>query len=223
MLGGDEKQDDATEAAPSSFSEFGSTKSPAHWLAPRKWRLLPHFLEIRGLKMRQHIDSFNTFIDYELKQIVHSPSACEILSEHDPKFYIRYTDCWVGEPSVEEDSYATSPATPFQCRLRDVTYSAPIYVNVRYTRGRQIVVKRNVMVGRMLIMLRSSKCLLHGKTEQQMAALIKRMSLRSRWVLYHQGSRKSYTHSRTTLQESNHFGTQCPKRCRVGQHHVQHS
>ena len=29
VLGGDEKQDDATEAAPSSFSEFGSTKSPA--------------------------------------------------------------------------------------------------------------------------------------------------------------------------------------------------
>ena len=38
-------------------------------------------------------------------------------------------------------------ATPFQCRLRDCTYSAPIYVNVRYTRGRQIVVKKKVMVG----------------------------------------------------------------------------
>jgi DNA-directed RNA polymerase III subunit RPC2 len=42
-------------------------------------------------------------------------------------------------------------------------------VNVRYTRGRQIVVKKKVMIGRMPIMLRSSKCMLHNKTERQVA------------------------------------------------------
>ena len=88
-----------------------------------------------------------------------------------PNFILRYTDCWVGEPNVEEDSYSTSQATPFQCRLRDCTYSAPIYVNVRYTRGRQIVVKKKVIVGRLPIMLQSNKCLLHDKTERQLAAL----------------------------------------------------
>ena len=172
------EHDDVFQAAamtqtPLSSQEFGSTKSPAD--APvgslkEKWRLLPHFLEIRGL-MRQHVDSFNIFIERELQKIVQSPSACEIRSEHDAKFYLRYTDCWVGEPSIEEDSYSSSQATPFQCRLRDCTYSAPIYVNVRYTRGRQIVVKKKVLVGRMPIMLRSNKCLLHNKTERQMAAL----------------------------------------------------
>lgn len=50
----------------------------------------------------------------------------------------------VGEPSVQEDSYSSTQATPFQCRLRDCTYSAPIYVNVRYTRGRNIIVKKKV-------------------------------------------------------------------------------
>lgn len=154
-------------------NEYGSTKTPDD--APvgslkDKWRLLPHFLRLRGL-MKQHIDSFDHFITTEMKQIVQSPSACEIRSEHDPKFYLRYTDCWVGEPSVDEDSYQSTQATPFQCRLRDCTYYAPIYVNVRYTRGRQIVVKKKVMVGRMPIMLRSSKCLLHGKTERELAAM----------------------------------------------------
>lgn len=100
-----------------------------------------------------------------------SPSACEIRSDYDPKFYLRYTDCWVGEPSIDEDSYATTQATPFQCRLRDCTYSAPIYVNVRYTRGRQIVVKKKVMIGRMPIMLRSSKCLLRDKSERELAQM----------------------------------------------------
>lgn len=105
--------------------DFGSTKTPDD--APigslrDKWRLLPHFLKLRSL-MRQHIDSFDHFVNVDLKQIVQSPSACEIRSEHDPNFYLRYTDCWVGEPSVEEDSYATTQATPFQCRIRDCTYS----------------------------------------------------------------------------------------------------
>jgi DNA-directed RNA polymerase III subunit RPC2 len=153
--------------------DFGFSKTPDD--APvgalkDKWRLLPHFLKLRSL-MRQHIDSFDHFINVELKQIVQSESAREIRSEHDPNFYLRYTDCWVGEPSVEEDSYAVTQATPFQCRLRDCTYSAPIYVNVRYTRGRQIVVKRKVMIGRMPIMLRSEKCMLHNKTERQLAAM----------------------------------------------------
>ncbi len=128
--------------------EYGSFRTPLD--APigslkDKWRVLPHFLQVRSL-MRQHIDSFDYFVNTEMKEIVQSPSACEIRSEHDPKFYLRYTDCWVGEPNVEEDSYSTTQATPFQCRLRDCTYSAPIYVNIRYTRGRQIVVKKKVRV-----------------------------------------------------------------------------
>ena len=76
--------------------EYGHEKSPLD--APvkslkDKWRLLPHFLALRSL-MRQHIDSFDHFVSVEMKQIVQSPSACEIRSDHDPKFYLRYTDCW---------------------------------------------------------------------------------------------------------------------------------
>eukprot|EP00590_Aulacoseira_subarctica_P012306 CAMPEP_0172419888 /NCGR_PEP_ID=MMETSP1064-20121228/6276_1 /TAXON_ID=202472 /ORGANISM="Aulacoseira subarctica , Strain CCAP 1002/5" /LENGTH=1336 /DNA_ID=CAMNT_0013159575 /DNA_START=27 /DNA_END=4037 /DNA_ORIENTATION=+ len=154
-------------------NEYGSIRTPLD--APigslkEKWRLLPYFLQLRSL-MRQHIDSFDYFVNFDMKKVVQSPSAREIRSDHDPKFYLQYTDCWVGEPEVEEDSYAFTHATPFQCRLRDCTYSAPIYVNVRYTRGRQIVVKKKVMVGRMPIMLRSSKCMLYNKTERQVAGM----------------------------------------------------
>lgn len=186
LPGHDTKKDEEDELmpdAPASGSvpkpisqthhDYGSTKTPDD--APigslkDKWRLLPHFLRLRSL-LRQHIDSFDHFVNVEMKQIVQSPSACEIRSDHDPKFYLRYTDCWVGEPSVQEDAYNLQSITPFQCRLRDISYSAPLYVNVRYTRGRQIVVKRKVLIGRMPIMLRSSKCVLHNKTEAELQAM----------------------------------------------------
>lgn len=135
-----------------------------------KWKLLPHFLRMRGL-MRQHIDSFNHFVNVDIKQIVAAKSNFEIRSDADPNFFLRYTDIYVGEPNLEEEAFVTTNATPFQCRLRDCTYSAPLYVNVKYTRQRQIVTKNGVQIGRIPIMLRSDKCILHGKSPSELAEL----------------------------------------------------
>lgn len=71
-----------------------------------KWKLLPHFLRMRGL-MKQHIDSFNHFINVDIKQIIAAKSNCEVRSENDPKFFLRYTNIYVGEPMLEEDSYTS--------------------------------------------------------------------------------------------------------------------
>lgn len=42
-----------------------------------KWRLLPHFLAMRGL-MKQHIDSFNYFVETDIKNIVNASSNREV-------------------------------------------------------------------------------------------------------------------------------------------------
>jgi DNA-directed RNA polymerase III subunit RPC2 len=72
-----------------------------------KWKLLPHFLRMRGL-MRQHIDSFDNFINVEIKKIVAAKSNCEVRSEADPKFFLRYTDIYIGTPNIEEEAFVTS-------------------------------------------------------------------------------------------------------------------
>jgi DNA-directed RNA polymerase III subunit RPC2 len=59
--------------------------------------------------------------------------------------------------------------TPQGCRLRDMTYSAPITVDLEYTTSNyQILRKSNVSIGRMPIMLRSDRCTVcsahHGPT-----------------------------------------------------------
>ena len=51
------------------------------------------------------------------------------------------------------------PPLPSQvCRLRDMTYAAPITVDCEYMRGRDKVAKSSVFVGRMPLMLRSDRC-----------------------------------------------------------------
>ncbi|PVD29148.1 hypothetical protein C0Q70_11745 [Pomacea canaliculata] len=133
-----------------------------------KWKLLPAFLKVKGL-VKQHIDSFNYFINVELKKIMKAND--KVTSDADPNFYLKYLNIYVGMPDVEEGFNITKPITPHECRLRDMTYSAPITVDVEYTRGSQRIIRNNLPIGRMPIMLRSSNCVLTGKSPAEMAKL----------------------------------------------------
>ncbi|CDK28536.1 unnamed protein product [Kuraishia capsulata CBS 1993] len=139
--------------------------------AEDKWNLLPAFLKVKGL-VKQHLDSFNYFVDKDLKKIIQANQL--VLSDVDPEFYLKYLDIRVGHKSSSlkrgiERKEVLMP--PHECRLRDLTYSAPIYVDVEYTRGRKIIMHRDLEIGRMPIMLRSNKCILDGRTEGEMAIL----------------------------------------------------
>ena len=169
---GDDRHDRAAVAALGLADEHGgidmaTLRSPLGM--QDKYELLPAFLKIRGL-VRQHIESFDYFIDHELKKIVRAKANVKVTCDSDPSFYLRYTNIYVGEPSVIEDC-VTHPITPHNCRLRDMTYSAPIYVDVEYTRGREIVVKRGNHIGNMPIMLRCTRCKLQGKSDAELARL----------------------------------------------------
>ncbi|KAI3635702.1 hypothetical protein MIR68_006340 [Amoeboaphelidium protococcarum] len=127
-----------------------------------KYHLLPAFLQNRGL-IKQHIDSFNFFIQVELKKILAANRV--IRSDIDPHFFLEFNDIQVGKPSVE-DNMMEKDVMPQECRLRDLTYSAPITVDIRYKRNKNLVITKGVSVGRMPIMLRSDNCHLAAlKTE----------------------------------------------------------
>lgn len=127
----------------------------------QKWKLLPSFLEVRGL-VRQHLDSFNHFVEDGIKKILEANS--EVRSDADANWFLRYTDIRIGTPEIEEGYNVNKKTTPHECRLRDITYAAPIYVDISYTRGNQRVIRQDLIIGRMPIMLRSNNCTLHNKT-----------------------------------------------------------
>ena len=133
-----------------------------------KWKLVPAFLSVKGL-VKQHINSFNYLINEDIKNIVMTNQ--KIVSSSDPLFYLKYLDVRVGTPDIEEGYNQVQSTTPHDCRLRDLTYSAPITVDIEYTRGQQRVIRNGLPIGRMPIMLRSSNCVLHGKTEAELASL----------------------------------------------------
>ncbi len=132
---------------------------------------MPAFLKVKGL-VKQHIDSFNYFISTDLKQILHANST--VLSDIDPTFFLRYTDITVGRPSrtdTDASAMMDNTITPMECRLRDSTYAAALYVDIEYVRGKKIVRRKHVQIGRIPIMLRSERCVLTGKGVDEMARL----------------------------------------------------
>ncbi len=133
-----------------------------------KWKLLPAFLKVKGL-VKQHIDSFNYFINVEIKKIMKANEM--VTSIADPNFYLKYLNISVGKPDVEESFNVTKPISPHECRLRDMAYAAPITVDIEYTRGTQRVIRKGLPIGRMPIMLRSSNCILAGKSHKELAKL----------------------------------------------------
>uniref|UniRef100_A0A0N4ZVH2 DNA-directed RNA polymerase subunit beta n=1 Tax=Parastrongyloides trichosuri TaxID=131310 RepID=A0A0N4ZVH2_PARTI len=132
-----------------------------------KWNLIPSFLQVRGL-LKQHIASYDYFVDVDIKNILKANN--KITSDASPYFYVKYLDIRVLMPQSEEGfGQVNETITPHECRLRDMTYAAPIVVDIEYTRGNQKVIRHNLTIGRMPVMLRSNKCVLRGLNDKEMA------------------------------------------------------
>jgi len=126
-----------------------------------KWKLVPAFLETRGL-VKQHLDSFNYLLTQGLQKIIKANARTDV----DQNFFWNYDHIYVDPPDVEY-GMRSEAITPHECRLRDMTYSAPIKVDVTYVRDNQIRKARGLVIGRMPIMLRSARCVLANMSQEQ--------------------------------------------------------
>ncbi|KAG6476798.1 hypothetical protein ZIOFF_066046 [Zingiber officinale] len=138
-----------------------------------KSQLISTLFKVKGL-VKQHIDTYNYFINHGIKKILQANNF--IACSHNPNIYLRYTNIRVGKPIVKLD-HSKFWLTPQMCRLSDQTYAAPIMVDVEYTIAnratKNLEVKRQagLPIGMMPIMLRSSHCLLSGKEDAQLSKL----------------------------------------------------
>ncbi|XP_028968904.1 DNA-directed RNA polymerase III subunit RPC2 isoform X2 [Galendromus occidentalis] len=130
--------------------------------------LVAEFLKTKGLVLH-HIASFDYFVETEMREILEANAI--VYSEADPNWYMEYTDIRIGTPSIVEGPGMIAATTPYQCRLRDMTYFAPIYVDIAYKRGNELVIRNELEIGRMPIMLKSKGCVLHSKTPWELTKL----------------------------------------------------
>lgn len=131
------------------------------------WALLKSFFKEKGL-VRQHLDSFNDFIENQMQDIVEENG--QIIPDI-PDFYIKFGKINVGKPEVREADGAKKEITPMEARIRELSYSANInleMIPVTIDERTQCPIdkkKINMYIGRLPIMLKSVKCPLAKNSE----------------------------------------------------------
>ncbi len=89
----------------------------------QNYELVKLFFKEKSL-VRQHLESFNYFIEKEIKDIVAANSIVD--SDIDHTFYLKFLDIRVSKPSITENMVETS-LYPLECRNRSFTYASNIY------------------------------------------------------------------------------------------------
>jgi len=118
----------------------------------------------------QHIDSYNYFVTAGIKEHMNASTNKVLRSDSDTSWFWEYKDIYIGKPFITEDAGIVS-TNPMMCRLRDLTYSAPIYVDIEYYKAGMRHKSSRIEIGRLPVMLRSKLCVLHGATESDMEGL----------------------------------------------------
>ena len=115
----------------------------------------------------QFIASYDKFVASGLQTIVDAQAIIEPQVEG---MVIKLGKVTVGRPIVIEYDGSRRELWPSEARLRDLTYSAPIYLEMTQVVNNSEKKMENVYVGELPVMLKSKLCYLHKKTPDELVA-----------------------------------------------------
>ena len=131
----------------------------------KRWPIIRDMLASRGLAYH-HTDSFARFIDEGIPDMLREIGVMDI--EHEKGDYrITFTDPVVQKPRIAEFNGSITMTSPAECRLRSMTYMAPIMMRATTDTGKGEV-SDLIHVGDMPIMTQSKYCVLHGLEGREM-------------------------------------------------------
>ncbi len=125
------------------------------------------FFEEKGL-VRQHLDSYNYFVSVGIQEVIDEIGEISLDVED---YYLRLGRVTIRAPSIKEADGARRAITPMEARLRNLTYSAPIYLQMTLMNGDIEVESEEVYIGELPVMLKSNLCALYGKSDEELIAV----------------------------------------------------
>ena len=124
--------------------------------------LIKKYLHQHSL-VESNIKSFNDFLNNKMQQIVNDLNA----TINNEEIEVKLGKVRVGRPNIIEADGSTSVITPLTAHLRDLTYSAPVYLEITVKFDGQVDTSE-VEIGRMPIMVRSAACTSAGMSKDQL-------------------------------------------------------
>ncbi|CAL8307690.1 unnamed protein product [Arctogadus glacialis] len=148
------------------------------------WIVISSYFDEKGL-VRQQLDSFDEFIQMSVQRIVEDAPPIDLQAEAQhtsgevedpPRYLLKFEQIYLSKPTHWERDGAPSPMMPNEARLRNLTYSAPLYVDITKTiikegEDQLLTQHQKTFIGKIPIMLRSTYCLLSGLTDRDLCEL----------------------------------------------------
>ncbi|RDD41968.1 DNA-directed RNA polymerase II subunit RPB2 [Trichoplax sp. H2] len=148
------------------------------------WVVINAYFNEKGL-VRQQLDSFDEFIQMSVQRIVEDSPQIDIQGEtqhhsseeqQSVRYQLKFDQIYLSKPTFWEKDGSPTPMMSNQARLRNLTYSAPLYVDITktITKGNnepEVKCHPKTFIGKIPIMLRSTYCLLHNMADHALTEL----------------------------------------------------
>ncbi|HLC55391.1 MAG TPA: DNA-directed RNA polymerase subunit B'' [Candidatus Nanoarchaeia archaeon] len=133
--------------------------------------LIQRYFEEHSL-IASNIQSFDNFIEKGMQEIVKEMQEVvpTIIPQDIEDFRIRLDKIWVEKPNLVEADGSKRNIMPIEARLRNLTYSAPIFLEVSAHINGVQKESFTTQIGKLPIMLKSKYCHLHGMKKDELVA-----------------------------------------------------
>jgi len=140
-----------------------------------KHLLLKAFFRDKGL-VRQHLDSYNEFIDHGLQEVVDEVGEISIEVSESP-YTVKLGQVWIIDPQTRITGPYTTEVDgtkheiyPMEGRLRNLTYAAPIALEMTPVIDGREQDTELVYIGNIPVMLKSKLCFLSQLSREELIA-----------------------------------------------------
>jgi DNA-directed RNA polymerase subunit B" len=120
---------------------------------------------------RHQLDSFNHFLENNLQKVVNEQRIIETdiasRGRGNKPVWVELGSIEVRKPVVREADGSQSDLFPSEARLRNLTYSAPIQLDMSLTQGEDRQEGVITIIGQLPIMVGSLACNLHGLSDEE--------------------------------------------------------
>ena len=128
------------------------------------WELVDAFFDEYNL-VDHHIKSYNDFVNHRIQDII---DITEPIVLEQGEYTIKTGNVEIRKPFIKEADGSNSKIFPTEARLRNLTYSAHMYLEMALTKkGDEEQDMEKVYIGELPVMLKSNICHLNGLSEEE--------------------------------------------------------
>lgn len=137
----------------------------------QSWNIIKKYYEECG-PISFQIESFDNFINFGLQDIIDQEPPITLMLKNGEQYEVAFKKIHLDKPNVTEEDHKSYTLTPYDARIRDLTYSADLNCDIQETiidnEGKKHIIKHNrIGMGKLPIMLNSCACIMNNMTKKE--------------------------------------------------------